>query len=184
MIKQIHLWDQMILEKIQQGIANPFLDAIMPVITRLGDIGMIWILLGILLLCSKKYRKFGGILLLSLLAGTIFVNAIVKPIVARPRPFVGLPNLQLLIDPPNSYSFPSGHSLASFTGATVLSLANRKWSVPAFLIAFLIAFSRMYLYVHYLTDVFTGSILGVVFALITVWRWNRLENHRKQKLVK
>ena len=168
MLDWIYSIDVFLLNAIQTHLHNSILDPIFSVITHLGDAGILWILLGVLLLCNKKYRKVGFVMLIALAVGAIFANLIVKPIVERPRPFVEFSELELIISAPSGYSFPSGHSLASFTGAVILAWANRKWALPAFLMAFLIAFSRLYLCVHYFSDVVTGSILGVLFSLIGI----------------
>lgn len=180
MFQWIHSIDIFLLNFIQTDLHHSVLDSIFSIITHLGDGGAIWIVFGVLLVCSKKYRKIGIAMLIALAIGAIFANLIVKPLVERPRPFIEFPGLELAISPPSGYSFPSGHSLASFTGAVILAWANKKWIFPSFLLAFLIAFSRMYLYVHYFSDVLTGSILGVLFglgAIFAIKAWDK--KHQK-----
>jgi undecaprenyl-diphosphatase len=181
MLEWIHSVDVSVLNTIQTYLHHPVLDPIFSVVTHLGDGGILWILLGILLICSKKYRKAGIAMLIALGIGAIFANLIVKPIVARPRPFVEFSELELIIPAPSGYSFPSGHSLASFTGAVILSWTNRKWIFPSFLMAALIAFSRMYLCVHYFSDVLTGSILGVIFGLAAIFILKKWEKNREDR---
>ena len=157
--------DFAILNFIQNHIRNGFLDFVMPVITTLGDIGIIWILIGIALLCFKKYRSWGITLLLGLAIGAILGNGIIKPLVARARPCHLVPSVELLIKMPTSYSFPSGHTCSSFIGAITLTWANRKFAYFAFPLAILIAFSRMYLYVHFPTDILGGILLACLVAI-------------------
>lgn len=158
-------FDWGIMNFIQESIKCSFLDLIMPWITFLGDEGIIWIISGVALLFTKKYRKHGVVLLLGLLMGSIIGNEIIKPIVARARPCTVDPSVQLLIERPSSYSFPSGHTTSSFVGATVLMKTNKKFGIPAVIVASLIAFSRMYLYVHFPTDIIGGIVLGVAIGI-------------------
>lgn len=151
-----------ILNAIGQ-LSHPILDKIMLFFTHLGEIGFIWILIGVGLLFSKKYRKYGIILLLGLLSGLLVGNVFLKNIVARPRPS-WLQEMALLIKNPTDYSFPSGHTLSSFIAATILTLTNRKWGYWAIPLASLIAFSRLYLYVHFPSDVLFGMVLGIILG--------------------
>ena len=150
-----------ILDWIQTHLRNPWMDRLMVWITSLGDNGWIWILAGIVLCLSKKYRKAGIWLLLSLELGSLTSNYILKPLFMRPRPYEGL-MLDLLIPVPGGYSFPSGHTTSSFAAAAALAMAGNPAGIPALILAALIAFSRMYLYVHYPTDIIGGIVLGTV----------------------
>ncbi len=169
--------DFSILIWIQDHIRCAFLDVVMPFITSLCDNGEIWIVFGIVLLFFKKYRKFGIFLLVAMLLGSIIGNEILKPIIARPRPCHILSMLpEMLIDIPKitSYSFPSGHTMSSVVAATVLMRANKKFGFVAIPLAFLIAFSRLYLFVHFPTDILGGTILGIVIGFFTVTFGNKL----------
>ncbi len=158
--------DFAILNFIQNNIANPINDAIMRFITHLGDAGAIWIFITIGLLVFKKTRKAGLCLGVSLLATAIIGNVVLKNIFARTRPFIEA-NFDIIINPPAGYSFPSGHTSSSFAAATAISLQCKKWAIPVFLLAALISFSRMYLYVHYPSDVIAGAILGIAVSILT-----------------
>lgn len=153
-----------------QTIHTPVLDTVMCAITRLGDAGMIWILLCLVLLILPKTRKSGLILMAALLADLVICNGILKPLVHRIRPFDVKTGIELLVKRPTDYSFPSGHTAASFTSVVALYLAGEKklWK-PALVLAVLIAFSRLYLYVHYPTDVFGGIVIGVVAGGLGYW---------------
>lgn len=164
-----------ILDFIQTHMRSPFLDTFFTRITHLGDAGTIWILIAVILLFTKKYRKAGLGMLIVMLTANIIGDQIIKPLVGRARPFTHR-DMELLIPLPGRYSFPSGHSASSFGAAVFLYLHNKKLGIPAFVLAALIAFSRMYLYVHYPTDVLGGILLGTVCAVF-VFRVFRRNGH-------
>ena len=159
-------FDFPILDWIAEHLWCPFLDAVMPVVTHLGDGGILWIALAILLLCLPKYRKTGLAMGIALLMGLLICNLWLKPWIGRIRPFAYASQcfgktMPLLIDMPKDFSFPSGHTIAAFEAATVLLLRHKKWGIGAMALATLIGFSRLYLYVHYPTDVLTSIVLGI-----------------------
>lgn len=168
MITQI---DFFVLNALQH-MRSDILDFVMPYITMLGNGGIIWIIISVILLFSKKTRSVGLTVLLSLVIGWIISTIGLKNLIARERPF-NSPNAlvdtaSLLITiPSDRFSFPSGHALSSFSAATVLYMYNKKIGLPALLLAVLIAFSRLYLYVHFPSDVIAGAVLGIIFALIS-----------------
>ena len=156
-----------ILDGIQNIFGSKFLDAVMPIITMFGDGGIFWIALAAILLFSKKTRKIGLTMGLSLLLGFLVGNVVLKNVVGRIRPYDLNPHFPLLIEKLHDFSFPSGHTLASFEAAISIFLHNKKFGIPAIILAVLIAFSRLYLYVHYPTDVFASIILGTGFAILS-----------------
>ena len=164
-------FDLPILDWIAEHLHCGFLDKLMPVITALGNGGIFWIALAVVLIIIPKYRKAGLSMGLALLMGLLVCNLTLKPLVARIRPYdfqlqqFGK-TIPLLIATPHDFSFPSGHTIASFEGAVALLLYDRKLGIPAAVLAFLIAFSRLYLYVHYPTDVLASVILGTAFAIL------------------
>ena len=163
-------FDLPILDWIQANMANPFLDMIMPWITVLGDAGIFWMIVAGVLAITKKYRKIGFGMAIAMALGLLVCNVTLKPLVARIRPYdlqetLGV-TINLLIEKQHDFSFPSGHTIASFEACTVILLGSRKLGIPATLLAILIAFSRMYLYVHYPTDVIASIILGTILAFI------------------
>ena len=131
-----------ILHWIQNNITCPFLDAVVPKLTMLGNAGIIWILAGVLLLCTKKYRRQGALVLMGLLVGLLVGNVALKHLVARSRPCWLDPSVQLLIATPTDYSFPSGHTLSSTIAATILTKTDRRFGYVAIPLAVLIALSR------------------------------------------
>lgn len=158
---------------------NPFLDTILPVISSFGDSGIGWIILSIILLCIPRYRKAGLAMALALIFCLIIGNITLKPLIARPRPYSYFPEMQLLIPPLEDFSFPSGHTFASFASATALFLFHRKEGIAAYTLATVIAFSRMYFYVHFPTDILAGIILGIASGFtafkITGWYQDRYQ---------
>jgi len=156
-----------VLDFIQSNIRSDFLDAVMPVITRLGDGGVIWIAIALIFIATKKYRTEGFAILTALLMHLLVCNIIMKPLVARIRPCDINTAIELLIPRPADYSFPSGHSSASFAASAVILYANKRMGMIAFIFAAAIAFSRLYLYVHYPSDVLGGIVLGVVFGVLS-----------------
>ena len=156
-----------ILHWIQNNITCPFLDAVVPKLTMLGNAGIIWILAGVLLLCTKKYRRQGALVLMGLLAGLLVGNVALKHLVARSRPCWLDPSVQLLIATPTDYSFPSGHTLSSTIAATILTKTDRRFGYVAIPLAVLIALSRLYLYVHFPSDVFSAALLGLLIGELT-----------------
>ena len=165
-------WEFNLLDQIQQHLANDFLNALVPRISSLGDAGLIWIALSILLLLFPKTRKAGLASGIALLFMLITGNMILKPLVARLRHFTVNTAVELLIPPPTDFSFPSGHTYASFASASVIFRNNRKIGIPALILASLIAFSRLYLYVHYPTDV----LFGILFGILAGWIGNLISN--------
>ena len=164
---------------IQEYARTPLLDKIMIFITSLGNGGMIWIAATILLLIPKKTRKVGIMSGVALLGSLIINNHIIKNIVQRPRPFVTFTDLQILIPTPSEFSFPSGHTASSFAAAGVFySNLPKKFGVPAVILAGLIGLSRLYVGVHYPTDVIAGIVMGILLSFMA----ERLVNFVSKKL--
>lgn len=167
---------------IQQHVSNSFLDKAFPIITNLGEGGAIWIVISLALLLSKKYRKVGILTLAALLINYLIGDILLKNIIERPRPFISIEGIELLIKPPSSFSFPSGHTSSAFAAATILSLYIRKYSPIFIILALILGFSRIYLYVHYLSDVVAGMCLGIVVAMICNIIWKRFLEEKFTKI--
>lgn len=155
-----------VLDFISDKMSSPLFDKVMPIITAFGDHGIFWIALAVVLLFFRRTRPLGLSMGISLAIGYICGNLIVKNIVARTRPYELNDSVSLLVKKLSDYSFPSGHSLASFEGAVCVFIRYKRWGVAALILAASIAFSRLYLYVHYPSDVLTGVVFGVLFAII------------------
>ncbi len=154
-------WEFAVLDFLQQ-IRTEIGDVFFSAITHLGDGGIVWIMLSLMFLCIKPYRKYGVAMSLALIFGLLIGNMTLKPLIARIRPYDINTAIELLIKEPSDFSFPSGHTLASFNAALALFYCNRKFGIFAIVLAVFIAFSRMYLYVHYPTDILGGILLAVL----------------------
>lgn len=161
----INNFDFTILDYIYEHMRSAFLDFLLPKITALGDVGIIWITITIIMLCVKRWRKCGIICALSLVLCILVGSFTLKPLFARIRPFDLNTAVDLLIDRPTDFSFPSGHSMTAFAAATSVYTCYKKSGRWLLALAGLIAFSRLYLYVHYPTDVIAGIIIGILLAL-------------------
>ncbi len=158
--------DFLILDFISENIKNPFFDFLMPKISALGNGGLIWIVATVILLSIPKYRKGGVALAVGLLASLIIGNILLKPLIARTRPFDLVEGVELLILAPKDFSFPSGHTLSSVIGATILTMTDKRFGYFSIPLAVLIAFSRLYLYVHFPTDILGGIVLGLLISTV------------------
>ena len=169
-----------IFQWVEQTLWNPILDTIMTIITRLGDGGWFWILLTLILLAMRPTRRLGVAAAIGLLCSLIINDGILKNLIQRPRPFdlslwQGLFQYPELIPRPESFSFPSGHSCSSLAAATGIWMGRKNgWTAALLVLAVLIAFSRIYLHVHYPTDVLMGSLLGVVYGMVGWYLAGRL----------
>lgn len=197
-------WEFQFLNWIQTNLRSETLDKIMPIITKFGDGGIFWIVITLLLFIPKRTRKYAHVSAFALIFCVVGGNLILKNLIARPRPFwlengnplallavdnpltrisvhdgvtvipEGRTIIQLLVKAPTDFAFPSGHTQASFAAASSICMWKRKWGIPALILAALVAFSRMYLYVHYPTDVLAGICFGVGYALVSLAICNKL----------
>ena len=156
--------DWAVLHWIHNTLSCGALDFIMPKITALGNSGLIWIAFAVGLMISPKYRKYGVVMLGALIAGVLIGNVFLKHFVARPRP-CWMETVPMLISVPTDFSFPSGHTLASVIGAFLVTGANKKFGWIAIPLAVLIAFSRLYLYVHFPSDVLASVVIGIIIGV-------------------
>jgi undecaprenyl-diphosphatase len=159
--KKINIFDNFVLYIISKKMKNKYFDKFMPIITSFGNLGIIWVAIAIILLFDKQDKTIGGVVILALIIGSLIGEGMIKHIVRRIRPCNKQNNIALLISKPISYSFPSGHTLSSFAAAEVLSMYFTNYKMIFITIAFLIALSRIYLYVHYPTDVIAGILIGI-----------------------
>ena len=169
-LQSVQNLDGEILLQIQQHLRTDMLTPLMKFVTFLGNGGWFWILCAVVLLAIPKTRKTGYAAVLSLIFGVIVTNLLLKNIVARPRPFAEIEALIPLIAKPTDFSFPSGHTTASFAVALVmLRMLPKKIGIPAVVLAALVAFSRLYLGVHYPTDVLAGFVVALMGSTVAVW---------------
>ena len=153
-----------ILDFIQETFRCTFLDVFFPIVTKFGDGGIFWIAVSVLLLFFKKTRRTALMMGAALTLGVLIVNLGVKPLVGRIRPYDLNPAVELLVPALSDYSFPSGHTLACFECTTVLMVRDKRFGIPALVLSILVALSRLYLYVHYPSDVLVGLLLGIFFG--------------------
>lgn len=178
---------------IQQHARAGWLTPLMQLVSHLGDKGLFWIALTLLLLCMKRTRRLGAYCAVSMALTFLVVNVAIKPLVARIRPYDLFPVLRdgLLVAPEHDYSFPSGHSANSFAVAWIIfRMSKRKYGVPAVTLASLISISRLYVSIHYPSDVLCGILIAICLAELTLWQLPRVErrlfpkkrtHHKKRK---
>lgn len=164
-----------------QGWHTEWLDALMVFVTRLGDAGLLWIGIGLVLAVIPKTRRCGVLVLISMAVSFLFGNLILKNIIGRPRPFHVDDFVTLLIPEPSEYSFPSGHTLNGFTASVMIFLHYKKSGIAAIVFAALIGFSRMYLFVHYPTDILGGICLGIFDAVLVFMVAKKILSKKAQK---
>lgn len=186
-----------------QSIQNPILDMFFKIYTTLGEAGILFIGIAIALLITKKFRKVGFAIMVALVIMVVGNNLILKNIFARPRPFNLDPDQYAwwfdkyvypeIVSKPDSFSFPSGHSSSAFAAAFVALFYNRKWGGFITILAFLMGFSRIYVEVHYPSDVIAGIVVGLLYALLAALVvkfaypiferiWNKLFGRKKKAL--
>lgn len=174
-------FDWSVLEWIQTNLKSGFLDFLMPKITALGDGGIIWIIAAVVLICFKKYRKYGFVLLAGLAAGVLVGNAFLKNLVARPRPCWLDASVPLLITNPTDFSFPSGHTLSSTIVATILTATDSRFAWFAIPLAALIAVSRLYFYVHFPSDILGAVCIGLIIGIAVFYAGVAMARHLEKK---
>ncbi len=176
-------WDGQFLIWLQENVRSDVLTPIMKFITHLGDKGLFWILIAIVMLFFKKTRPLGIMAGIALVFSVLINNVLIKPNVGRIRPYEVVDGLKLLIEKQHDPSFPSGHSGASFAAAVVFLVKGpKKIGIPAIIVAALIAFSRLYVGVHYPTDVICGIITGTFCAIISFMIWSITEKKASPKV--
>lgn len=168
MFEALTQWELTLLHRIAEG-ATEAGSVIWSTITYFGESGIFWIVLSLVLMFFKKTRKAGFSMGLALLLGVIVGNGILKNVIGRPRPYTLDPTLSHRLvfgEMTKDFSFPSGHTLASFEAATALFIRHKKWGIAALVLAFFVSVSRLFLLVHYPTDLVAGAILGILFAYL------------------
>lgn len=173
--------DFRILDWIQQNCRSTVMDALMPKVTMLGQMRLLWIALALLFLMIRKYRKCGITLSFGLICSLLIGNLLLKNIVARSRPCWINTDIDMLIAIPKDYSFPSGHTLCAFIAAVIILSYDKRLGIPALLIAAAVGFSRMYLYVHFPSDVLAGMVLGVAIGIFSILLTRKLMTVYEQK---
>ncbi len=159
-------WEFAFLDYLQT-LHTPALDTLMLFLTTITDKGAAGIVLCLVLLARKKWRKVGVVMLVALVIGHVLTNVILKNLVARVRPCDVNLVVEMLIARPQSFSFPSGHTTLTFAAVMTLYFARwRKFFAAAVVVGALVCFSRMYLYVHFPTDILAGVFVGTLSAYV------------------
>ena len=174
MLNMLSSLDDNILLFFQEVIRNPVMTPILKVITTLGNGGAIWIALTVLLLLLPKTRKVGFMASLSLIGTLLINNMFLKNLVNRTRPYEVIEGLTYLVRTPTDSSFPSGHSACAFAVACIMfRRLPKKYGIPALILAIVIALSRLYVGVHYPSDVLFGTLSGIAisYAAEAVAEW-------------
>lgn len=169
----LQTFDIEVLQWMRESLSSPFMDKLMVLISTLGNAGALWLFLGVLFLIMgirrKNWRDMGILLLLCVGASALVCNLILKPCVNRIRPYNLLGYTDTLLIPPlRDASFPSGHTAACFAAATAVYARNRAWGCAAYIFGAVMGFSRLYLGVHFPTDVLAGAAVGTAMAALTV----------------
>lgn len=160
--------DFSILYYIQEHLRCSFLDFLMPLFGFIQEGGMVWIVISIILICFKKTRYCGFAILLAMGIDTLITEFTLKNIICRARPCNIDFSIKMLVSRPDSYGFPSNHSASAFAAATALlvTLKKKRWAILGYILATAIALSRLYVFVHFPSDVLVGAIVGSLIALL------------------
>lgn len=170
-----------ILNAIQNMRFVP-LDKFMVTISSAGNLSLIWIAFIFIFLAAKELKDQGKIMVIAFILNIILVNILVKNLVARPRPYDVANFTDLLVHKLSDNSFPSGHTSYAFTFAAIVTLLNKNKALKIFtdVLAVLMAFSRLYLYVHFPTDVLAGAIFGILIGILSI----KIYNSKKYRKIK
>lgn len=181
MPEMIQMLDEKVLLWIQDAVRVPGLDPIMEIFTSLGNAGVLWIVLSLAMLCWRPTRRAGGIALLAMVLGMLCTNVVLKQLVLRPRPYVTVEGLIPLLTSADPNSFPSGHTCAAFAAGVAWARALPwRWARTAAVIqAVCMGLSRLYVGVHYPSDVLAGALIGSLCALCALWLADRSRDRRR-----
>ena len=182
MLDLIQNLDGGILLWIQGAVRQEWLDPLVCFYTRLGNGGLMWIALSVVMLCFRPTRKAGGAALCAMLLGVLLNNMIIKEVVARPRPWLSVEGLEYVMYEASKHSFPSGHTCASFAAAAAWRrYAPAGWiGVAGTVLAVLMGLSRMYIGVHYLTDVLVGAVVGTFCGWLACRIWAKAARKKEK----
>ncbi|MDD4245355.1 MAG: phosphatase PAP2 family protein [Candidatus Methanomethylophilaceae archaeon] len=156
--------DLEILIWIQENIRSEAGDALMIFVTHTADLSAVWVLIALILMLDKRTRRAGFLVLVAIALCHVLNDMVLKEVLGRPRPFLAGTGYLPLVNA-SGYSMPSGHASGSFAAATVMMLYSRKAGAMAILYASLVAFTRLYAFAHYPSDVIAGAVLGIACAV-------------------
>ncbi len=176
----MNLFEIEILKAISGFLSNDFLDAFFKFVSFLGNKGAVWIIASVVMCIFPKTRKIGICSAISLLLCLVLGNMILKPLIGRIRPYEFDTGLNIIIPILKDASFPSGHTMAAFAFASSVGLGFKKYGIFLYAFAVLMGFSRIYLCVHYPTDVFFGALFGVAFGVCSHKIYNYISGRVKK----
>lgn len=179
MLESITNFDFSILYFIQENWRTEWLDLICAFLSRAFELGIPWLVLGAVLFCFKKTRAAGAILVCAVVLTFFFNELAIKNAINRERPCTIDPTIELIVKKPTSYSFPSGHTASCFAAAGTLLFTYKRLGIPLIIFSAFMGFSRMYLFVHFPTDVLAGAALGLLMAWVTVLVFRELKYDEK-----
>lgn len=179
MLESITNFDFSILYFIQENWRTDWLDLICAFLSWAFELGIPWLVLGAVLFCFKKTRAAGAILVCAVVLTFFFNELAIKNAINRERPCTIDPTIELIIKKPTSYSFPSGHTASCFAAAGTLLFTYKRLGIPLIAFSAFMGFSRMYLFVHFPTDVLAGAALGLLMAWVTVLIFRELKYDEK-----
>lgn len=175
--------DGAVLLWIQASVRQAVLDPLVCVYTTLGNGGLLWIVLSLVLLCFRPTRRAGLVSLLAMVLGLLCTNVVLKHLVARPRPWLDVAGLIPLVSEPDPNSFPSGHTCAAFASALAWwRTAPKGWMKgTGVVLAVCMGLSRLYVGVHYPSDVLAGALVGSLCGLAAVQLYQWIRKKRRQR---
>ena len=179
MVEWITKLDFTVLYWIQENIRTEWLDSVCAFLSWAFELGIPWLILGVVLFCFKKTRAAGAMLVVAVVITFFFNELAVKNAVNRERPCTIDTTIPLAVEKPTSFSFPSGHTASCFAAAGVLMFTHKKIGIPLILFAVIMGLSRMYLFVHFPTDVIAGAVMGLLMAWVTVLIFRELKYDQK-----
>ncbi len=180
-LQWIESWDVSVLQWIQENLRNDVLDPVMLFITNLGSVGFIWIVVSLILMIPKRTRMAGLVSAISMAVSFLAANLVIKPAVARLRPYETYAFLQAL-QVQREFSFPSGHTVCAFASSLILvRMLPKKAGIPLVILAIAIAWSRLYVGVHYPSDVIAGFLFAAVMSQIVWSIYTRIVRRRREK---
>lgn len=170
--------DQMLFNFINHNLTNPFFDKLMPWLTKIGNIGAVWFLIAVLffLFGGKKGRRTAVLVIFAGILTDITTELVLKKIVMRPRPYLVMSGVRLLVPKLTSFSFPSGHAAISLAAGLILAKNYKKFSWFFITLALAISFSRIYVGVHYPIDVLSGALVGITVAYLLLKHQYRIND--------